>query len=534
MATIRIYQDQQLLIEYRLPQGRTLIGRADSCDIALPDERVSRTHCLLERDRQGGLRLLDRSTHGSTVNGKRVERADLAHGDRIGIGRFTLVFNAAEEVVQHAPTVAPVRDASHEQLLGADREGVGVVRLSLRVLDGPARGSLLSLPTVNVTVGAAPSALVVQDPDLLPEHFRLLVNRGRAIIKPEAGAVTVDMEQVRGLFPLTSGEAFEAGSSRFQLVRNQAQELPECDAFGDMMGQSKAMRLVFGLLRRIAGHMVPVLLQGESGTGKELAARGLHDSMLGRNGPFVAVNCAAITESLFESELFGHERGAFTGATRQRDGAFQAADKGTIFLDEIGEIPFAAQAKLLRALELGEVRRVGATVPVYPDVRVLAATNRDLVKEVAEGRFREDLYFRLAVLTVRLPALRERPDDIPVLCDALARAMNAPLEIDVEAMEELCNHAWPGNVRELRNVLTRALVLCGPKIVPESLSFSTGALSEVALLAEEGHSETEVRERKLCQAALRRHHGNRAAAARELGLPRTTFLYKLRKLGLVD
>ncbi len=536
MASLRIYQGKQLLIESRLGQGRFLVGRADSSDLALPDERVSRTHCYIERQRDGTLLLVDQSRHGTYVNDVKVERGIVGNGDRIAVGNFDLevVVGDAREA---APTAQALRDASHEQLLCADDEGIGVVKLALQVYEGPVAGQSLPLPAVDVTVGAQGSDLVLDDPALLPDHFRLLVNRGRVIVKPEAGAVTVDRERVRGLFPLLPGEGFEAGHSELRVVPMTDHESAEADTFGAMLGASPAIRRVFGLLRRMAPHPVPVLLQGASGTGKELAARGLHDSNPTRRGAFVAVNCAAIGPTLFESELFGYEKGSFTGAAERRDGAFHAADGGTIFLDEIGEIPLALQAKLLRALESGEVRRVGANMPTFPDVRVVAATNRDLVREVAEGAFREDLYFRLAVLTVYLPSLRDRPEDIPVLCAALGRAMSVPLEVDAKAMGLLQSHPWPGNVRELRNVLMRAFVLHGPSVDDKSLSFTPAFNTEddSPLTGDGGVYEiSRQNELAVFRNALAKHGGNRAAAARELGLPRTTFLYKCRRLGLAS
>ena len=522
-----------MLIESRLGQGRFLVGRADHCDLALPDERVSRVHCYLERLRSGDVVVVDQSRHGTLVDGEPIERAVLQHGARVGVGSFELEL-VLQEGSEAEPTAQVVRDGSHEQLLCADAGGLGVTKLALQVSDGPSAGVSLPLPSVDVSVGAPPSDLVVEGSGLLPFHFRLTVNRGRVIVQPDAGAVTVDRERVRGMLPLLPGEGFHAGGCEFRVVPVTDHETLEADSFGTMIGSSAPMRRVFGLLRRMAPHPVPVLLQGESGTGKELAARGLHDCAAQRKGRFVAMNCAAISGNLFESEMFGHEKGAFTGAAVTRDGAFHAADGGTLFLDEIGEIPPALQAKLLRALESGEVRRVGSTTPTFPDVRVVAASNRDLSQDVADGLFREDLYFRLAVLTVHLPALREHPDDIPVLCNALGRAMSVPLDIEPAAMAVLRTHPWPGNVRELRNVLTRAYVLHGPQVDERALSFTPAMPDEAAPVNSDDGLYEVSRQNELAvfRNALAKHAGNRTAAARELGLPRTTFLYKLRRLGL--
>ena len=532
MSTIlRVFKGTTAVLDYRLPLGRTVLGRADNCDVAVPDEQVSRTHCFVERS-TGGVQVVDRSRHGTFVNGQRVEKAPLQDGDRLQIGGFTFELHEGSDTLGRAHTAPVVPDASHEEFLGVDPDGLAVIRLSLRVVSGPASGMKLALPAADVTVGSVDSQLCLPDPDLLARHFRLLTNHGRASIIPMNGAVAVDKKRIRGAFPLYPGETFSAGGSQLQVVPIHDEEHPESAAFHDMIGDSDAMRRVFGLLRRMAGTHETVLLQGESGTGKELAARGLHFLSPRADGPFVPINCGAITESLFESELFGHEKGAFTGAIAQRDGAFHLADGGTLFLDEVGEIPISAQAKLLRALESGEVRRLGSPKATFPDVRVVAATNRNLPREVQDRAFREDLYFRLAVLTIRLPPLRERPEDIAPLCQSFCTQLGPQVHVTPAALDILCAHPWPGNVRELRNVLTRAAVLHGPIIEPAALTFSPIGLPSTDLYASDRADPTEDAERAFCEAALQRHRGNRAAAARELGLPRTTFLYKLRRLGL--
>ncbi|MEC7946734.1 MAG: sigma-54 dependent transcriptional regulator, partial [Myxococcota bacterium] len=314
------------------------------------------------------------------------------------------------------------------------------------------------------------------------------------------------------------------------------EETASAPGFGALIGKTPVMQQLFGQLRRMAGHHYTVLVIGPSGTGKELIAQGIHAHSARAEGSFVALNCGAISDALFESELFGHEKGAFTGADRRRDGAFHEADGGTLFLDEVGELPEAAQAKLLRALETGEVRRVGSTKVSTPDVRIVAATNRDLAQEVAEGRFREDLFFRLAVLSVKVPPLRERLDDLAPLCGHLCGALDPSAHVTEEAMALLRRHAWPGNVRELRNVLTRAYVLGGPRIGKTALSFHripTPSLSSTAapVIADVGGG-LDGQERAFLQSVLARNGDNRSAAARELGIARSTLHYKMRRLGL--
>jgi two-component system response regulator AtoC len=291
------------------------------------------------------------------------------------------------------------------------------------------------------------------------------------------------------------------------------------------------------LIDRVAPRDVAVLITGESGTGKELVARRLHARSQRPAGPFVAVNCAALPEALAESELFGHEKGAFTGADRQRHGRFEEAHGGTLFLDEIGELPAALQAKLLRVLEEHTVRRLGGAAEIPVDVRVVAATNRDLSGAPGDSGFRQDLYFRLAVVSVHLPPLRERAGDIPVLAAHLLTTLAArhrlPVpELDAGALTALQRYRWPGNARELRNVLERALVVrSGAPIRAEDLALPSavppggGAESAVSL-------DRDVREREAILEALRRAGGNREEAARLLGVSVRTLYYRLRRFGI--
>jgi DNA-binding NtrC family response regulator len=247
-----------------------------------------------------------------------------------------------------------------------------------------------------------------------------------------------------------------------QLSPERVFRVPELSGFGELRGRTLAMRQVFSVLERVAASEVTVLVQGESGTGKELVANELVRRSARKKGPFLTLDCGSISPNLIESELFGHVKGAFTGADRTRVGAFEGANKGTIFLDEIGELPLAMQPKLLRALENREIRRAGENEARKVDVRVIAATNRNLEREVNKGRFREDLYFRLSVFTVRLPPLRERAEDIPDLVRAFLERMGATEQdrlFTPQIYAELARHDWPGNVRELRNYIERAVVL---------------------------------------------------------------------------
>ncbi len=316
----------------------------------------------------------------------------------------------------------------------------------------------------------------------------------------------------------------------------------EHGAFENILGSSPALRAALADLKLAASSEAIVLIQGESGTGKELAARAIHLNSRRREKPFVVVNCGAIPENLIESELFGHRRGAFTGATEERKGKFETASGGTLFLDEVAELPLPMQPRLLRVLQHGEVDKVGASTPVRVDVRVIAATNRELEARVREGSFREDLWYRLNVVPLRMPALRERKDDIPVLVEHFlmkhAHRHDRPLpRLEREVFERFERYDWPGNVRELENLLERLLVLSrGQSItvedLPDHLRRDVPRYGSVRMEIPPGGIVLEQVERSLIEEALRRCAGNQSAAARFLGISRQTLLYRMHKFGL--
>ncbi len=315
-------------------------------------------------------------------------------------------------------------------------------------------------------------------------------------------------------------------------------EVNERYGFESIIGRSAQMEAIFDKIRQVAPTRASVLIQGETGTGKELLAKAIHFNSPRKSKPFIAVNCGALTQTLLESELFGHEKGAFTGAVKQKLGRFEMAHTGTIFLDEIGETSPEFQVRLLRVLQEQEFERVGGTKPVKVDVRVIAATNRDLKKEVDAGRFREDLYYRLNVVRIDLPPLRERREDIPLLADSFLRKFNAEhgreLAFHPKAIQALQNFGWPGNVRQLRTVVESLVILTpGREILPKHLP------EEIRTDAEPGH-QVKIRvgmtvaeaERELIRATLAELDGNKAKAARSLGLGRKTLYRKLAEYGM--
>ncbi len=309
--------------------------------------------------------------------------------------------------------------------------------------------------------------------------------------------------------------------------------------FESIIGSSEKMKEVLDLAGRVAVSDASLMITGESGTGKELLARGVHFNSGRAEGPFVAVNCAAIPEALIESELFGHVRGAFTGAIKDKEGKFELADGGTLFLDEIGDLRIDLQAKILRALQEREVDRVGGGKPVSVDVRVIAATNKDIDRAVREGAFREDLYYRLNVITLFIPPLRERKEDIPLLAAHFLKKFNkdADVRIDAGALSVLTAYRWPGNVRELENVIERASVLKRGALVtqdelPEKLKKEKRGVEDIILnLPEQGISLEDL-EKSLIIKALDKHKGNQTRAAEYLGITRPTLIYRMEKFGL--
>jgi len=401
----------------------------------------------------------------------------------------------------------------------------------LTVVSGPSKGKSAALPAPIVLGSAEDAGFRLDDP---------AVSRYHAQLKPRSDGVWVkDLDSMNGI---------SVGGARVQaaLVENEAtltvgQSMVRISVFendlgaplgpaalGEAVAESHAMRRVFGLLERLASADVPVVLQGETGTGKDVLARALHQISPRAAKPFVVFDCSAVAANLIESELFGHAKGAFTGAAADRRGAFQHADGGTLFLDEIGELPLELQPRLLRALESGQVKPLGDDTPRTVDVRIVAATHRDLEAATREGRFRQDLWFRLAVALVRVPPLRERVEDIPLLAQLfVGRDFTLPPQL----IAKMTAYGWPGNVRELRNVVARATL--GEANVLEA----PAGPQKPAVVLDLPFKEAKERlvdsfTRDYLEALLHRHGGNIARAARAAGLARP-WLHKLAvKYGL--
>ena len=323
-------------------------------------------------------------------------------------------------------------------------------------------------------------------------------------------------------------------------VERLRDEVEDRQQLGGMVGRSDVMRTIFRNIERIAKAEATVLVSGESGTGKELVARAIHDLSARAKGPFVAVNCGAIPRELIESELFGHEKGAFTGATDRRLGRLESAEGGTLFLDEIGELDAAVQVKLLRALQERSFERVGSSTTITVDLRIVTATNRDLAKEVAAGNFREDLYYRVNVVPIELPALRERREDIRLLAHTFLARAGAEKKFTAAALGSLEGYNWPGNIRELENAIEYGLALCdGDTIDQHDLPIAIGRTGQAEALREQwrqgerSFDETVVRfETEILRESLESHHWNQTRTATALGITRRVLKLKMDKLGI--
>jgi two-component system, NtrC family, response regulator GlrR len=425
-----------------------------------------------------------------------------------------------------------------EPLRSEERDRLSVRRFRLVVEEGPDQGAELVSSGERAVVGTNDGAdLRLRDRAVSRFHCELVLHRHEVVLTDLHSRNGTAIDGVPVLrAPVRDGAAIAIGSSRLRFhLETGHVEIPLLagQRFGLMVGASPAMRALMAQLARIAASDATVLLEGETGCGKELAAESLHREGPRRDGPFLVIDCGAIPQDLLDAELFGHARGAFTGAERERMGVFEAASGGTVLLDEIGELPPALQPKLLRVLERKEIRRIGETDHRAVDVRIVAATNRDLRAEVNAQRFRADLFFRLAVVQVRMPPLRERPEDLPLLVDAILGQLemgNDPIAGTLRTStfrEGLAGHAWPGNVRELRNYLERCLVMRAP-VPPDGAPITADPMPASGPVPLKVARERWLRvfEHAYLTDLLTRHDGNVSAAARAAGVDRI-HLYRL-------
>jgi transcriptional regulator with GAF, ATPase, and Fis domain len=427
---------------------------------------------------------------------------------------------------------------------------VNLRRCKLVVIKGAQRGTEFVITGDVIRIGKAPeNDLVLADETVSRVHFEIVRDAKGYLVRDlrSTNGTFLDSAEVKEAY-LRAGSVIAIGATelKFTPFEERIEILPsEKEQLGEMVGKSPAMREIFGLIERIAPTDATVLIEGETGTGKDMIARTLHLLSPRAEKPFIVVDCGAVAGTLIESELFGHEKGAFTGAVSARQGAFELASGGTVFLDELGELSLDLQPKLLRVLEQRELRRVGGTKTIKVDLRVIAATRKDLRSEVEKGKFREDLFFRLNVVPITAPPLRERREDIPLLIDhMLAKLAPDGAQLSEATRAALMAHDWPGNVRELRNVIERALALGadpGMLVAPlgPEASAAKGVQLRDALEFEPGLSFRDTKEkwnelfeRRYLAWLIKRAEGNISKAARDADMDRKYLHKLLRKYGI--
>ena len=562
---------------YPLLDRELLIGRAPNADIVLSEPEISWRHCQIQR-RGDRFTVTDlRSSTGTHINGMRSAERWLEDRDQIGIGRTILMFRSGAGESKEVQKLQPVAEPKPVLLgacslvflfraLAASTEPEQTQLLCNQILrlvsdlvpsnegylllGGTATDLLARLHGFTAANGAAledclkriceEGATTDAQAGLLGVPLYLSGILGGVLLlrvrEQEMGKLVTHLETLTAVASLAS-IGFEANHEVEALKAENALLQEEIASTSGIVGKSLVVRRLIDLIERVAPRDTTVLITGESGTGKELIARALHERRARRERPFVAVNCAALSESLFESELFGHEKGAFTGAISLKHGRFEVAQGGTIFLDEVGELALPLQAKVLRVLQQREFERVGGTQVLNLDIRVIAATNRDLSEDVREGRFREDLYHRLNVINLHSPPLRDRKDDILLLAryflERSAHRCKRHVEgISPEAESLLVQYSWPGNVREIENAMERAVVLgVSDCVLPEDLPES---LVESAPLEGNAkyHSSVGQAKREAILEAYGQAHGDYKLAARALGLHPNYLLRLVRNLGL--
>lgn len=534
MFTLIFTREGSELLKRPIGSETISVGRSHDNTIQLVDPSISRTHCLIENTGDT-ITLTDTSRNGTTLNGRTISSAVLKQGDEIAIGPWTATVDVRmedrvdETIVDHfQPTSVMSYDSDSKQL------GEDVIFIT--VSSKEQRPFKRRLSKGEITLGShAACDIAIADEYISRCHCKLILTADSLVLSDcgstngtFVGGIRID----RTALPLEG--SFAIGETTVRYARERVTErISPCkeSAMGSMLGKGREMRETFSLIKRVAPTDVTVCILGESGTGKELAAREIHRHSLRSDKPFLALNCGSIPATIVESLLFGHERGAFTGAVERQEGLFEQANGGTLFLDEIGEMELNLQTRLLRVLEERTVRRLGAKENIAIDVRLIVATNRDLKQLVQERAFREDLFYRLYVVPLQLPPLRHRREDIPLLAQHFVEE-HAPvdrgLKLSREALVKLSGHEWRGNVRELKNVLTRAAVMAeGMHIRADDINLD-GAL-RTGIPADD---ELNDHERNALVAALRRTNGNQSKAARILGVARTTVAYKIGRYGI--
>lgn len=548
MPELVISHQNRLVFRLPLDSHKTMIGRSHDNDLILTGEAVSRRHAVVYQ-RQEGFWLEDHSSQGTFVNGVRVDgHVRLSAGAEIRIHDWLIVYQQnseklkQDEVSRHTQiTEILASDAGDDtQLLEFSPSVLSYKRLRpLLIIDDAGAGkSSLAVKKKQLTIGSADDCdVVLKDPFVSKKHALFeLRDRGFCVIDLDSkNGTLVEGAKVKECY-IREHKEISLGQSkiliRFDAHKDHVVTPIEANQFCGMIGSSQIMKDFFARIRLVADTDMTVLILGATGTGKEMIARSIFDLSSRRMKPFVVLNCGAISPHLMESELFGHEKGAFTGAEQKHEGVFEQAHGGTVFLDEVGELPLDLQAKILRVLEYQTLRRVGGKQEIKVDVRLIAATHRNLAQMVEEGRFRADLFYRLYVLPLTVPPLCDRGDDVIFLARYFVEEFgSARAELSPEAIAKIQGHNWPGNVRELKNTILRALTFCRGGVISaadiEVVDFDCGEKS--------GYLDPSARddfERQRIAKALEHFGGDKVKAAVALKMGRSTLFRKIKELDI--
>ncbi|MCL2625888.1 MAG: sigma 54-interacting transcriptional regulator [Cystobacterineae bacterium] len=528
------------VMRFKLASRNTILGHANNCDVILADPGVAAQQAMVRFEPPHYV-LEDLSGQGTEVQGAVTQKTILKDGDILTFGKLQAVFHIQN--AQGAQLYQGPRTLFHPN------SKIENVPAQIRVSSSKGEKVFPLKRDISCIGSAEDNDVIIEDKYVSAKHLRLTQRNGVFIV--------ADPHSTNGTW-LGNVRIYEAELPIYAQLRlgdttisiePVEKESPAVHTKYGIIGADPGMRHLLEMVERVAPSNATVAIFGESGSGKELIARAVHKLSLRSNNTFIPVNCAAISRELIESELFGHEKGSFTGAAAHRKGAFEEAHQGSLFLDEVGELPLDLQAKLLRALESGEIKRVGTSRPISVDVRIISATNRDLGKQVQEGKFREDLYYRLCVIPLHLPPLRARLGDLEMLTEAFLSAFSPSGQrvcLTPPAQQKLLSHPWPGNVRELRNVIHRALLLRDGAVIdvkdilfdgpttlpphPQGLPLSNTELPAGLTL----DKAIENFEKNVIETALKRHKNNRERVAKELGVARSTLFKRLKEWGLTQ
>lgn len=534
MLYLEFIKNNQKLFRYPFTSDSLLIGRSEDCDIVLADNDISRNHLKITRISKG-LKINNLSEFGTFLNAKSVQKEICTEQDILNIGKWKISF--AETFEKEKETTLQTEPESTKILeYNIDNKKLTKESFQIRITKPNRETYYKKLNRNKISIGNTTSNDIVIDDSYVSKHHCKIVKEHDQIWLIDLGSTNgtyIDGEKIEKI-ELENNTSFMIGKTEIALQRlRETEKIKQSNKYelDGMLSASSSMRQIFSLITKVATTNATIFITGESGTGKELVAKSIHNNSNRKAYPFVAINCGAIPETLIESELFGHEKGAFTGAGATYKGVFEQANLGTLFLDEIGEMPLELQTRLLRALETRTIRRIGGNTEIQVNVRIIAATNKKLKEIVRNGNFREDLFYRLFIVPIELPPLCNRENDIMTLAKHFTKMFSidgTEVRFSRQAIAKLQEYHWPGNIRELKNTIQRAVILKKEK----SIRSNDLLLSKLTQQTKTISPSLITSEKQNIIHALRNYKGNQTKASDYLGISRTTIASKIRKYNI--